>query len=208
MNPRVEYLKGRYRGVYRVTGKKGVTYGIDLTDSKGRRVRRVVGKDLQAALKELQAVRGRKAEGRSTTLYTASTKVTFGQFVRDIYESEVLQAVENKSTHISMVTGLRALLAFFAHIPLNKITAAEVERYVLLRRRNQIAIPVVRYLSRILMGGKEFWRPTTHSRQPQISFHTIKREMWILRTVLSHAVKRGYLAGEALFSTAWRTSDS
>ncbi len=198
MKPQVEYLRGQYRGVYRVMGKRGVTYGIDLTDSKGGRMRRVVGKDLQTALRELQAVRGRKAEGRSTTLYTASTKVTFGQFVRDIYESEVLQAVENKSTHISMVTSLRALLAFFAHIPLNKITAAEVERYVLLRRQNQISIPVVRYLSRILMGGKEFWRPTTHSRQPQISFHTIKREMWILRSVLSHAVKRGYLAKEAL----------
>ncbi len=198
MRSQVKYLRGQYRGVYRVMGKRGVTYGIDLTDSRGRRVRCVVGKDPQTALRELQAVRGRKAEGRSTTLSTTSTKVTFGQFVRDIYESEVLQAVENKSTHISMVTSLRALLAFFAHIPLNKITAAEVERYVLLRRQNQISIPVIRYLSRILKGGKEFWRPTTHSRQPQISFHTIKREMWILRSVLSHAVKRGYLAKEAL----------
>ena len=88
MKPRVEYLKGRYQGVYRVTGKKGVTYGIDLTDSRGRRVRRVVGRDLQAALKELQAVKGRKAEGRSTTLYTASTKVTFGQFVREAQRGE------------------------------------------------------------------------------------------------------------------------
>jgi len=97
-----------------------------------------------------------------------------------------------------MVTSLRALLAFFAHIPLNKITGSEVERYILLRRRNQITIPVVRYISRILKDGKEFWRKSTHSRQPQISIHTIKREMWILKTVLSLAVKRGYLAKEAL----------
>jgi len=112
MKPRVEYLKGRYRGVYKVTGKKGITYGIDLTDSKGLRVRRVVGKDLQATLRELQAVKGRKAEGRSTTLYTASTKVTFGHFVRDVYELEVLQAVENRGSLASMFTDLRALLAF------------------------------------------------------------------------------------------------
>ncbi len=75
MKPRVEYLKGRYRGVYKVTGKRGVSYGIDLTDRQGRRVRRVVGKDLQTTLRELEAVRGRKAEGRSTTLYTASSRV-------------------------------------------------------------------------------------------------------------------------------------
>ncbi len=201
MKPRVEYLKGRNRGVYKVTGMRGISYGIDLTDSKGHRVRRVVGKDLQATLRELQAVKGRKAEGRSTTLYTASSRVTFGQFVRDIYEPEIIQVVENRWTYSGMVTSLRALLAFFAHIPLNKITAAEVEHYTQLRRRNQITIPVVRYLSRILKDGKEFWRPTTHSRQPQISFHTIKREMWILRTVLSHAVKRGYLAREAVPET-------
>ncbi len=198
MKPRVEYLKGRYRGVYKVTGKRGVSYGIDLTDRQGRRVRRVVGKDLQTTLRELEAVRGRKAEGRSTTLYTASSRVTFGRFVRDTYEPEVIQAVENKWTHSGMVTSLRALLAFFAHIPLNKITAAEVERYVLLRRRNQIAIPVVRYFSRVLKDGKEFWRRTAHSQQPQISFHTIKRELWIMRSVLSHAVKRGYLAREGM----------
>ncbi len=198
MNPRVEYLKGRYRGVYKVTGKRGVSYGIDIADRQGRRVRRVVGKDLQTALRELEAVRGRKAEGRSIGLYTAYSKTTFGQFVRDIYEPEVIQGVENKWTYSGMVTSLRVLLAFFAHIPLNKVTTAEVERYVLLRRRNQIAIPVVRYLSRILKEGKEFWRRTTHSQQPQISFHTIKRELWILKSVLSHAIKRGYLAREAL----------
>ncbi len=198
MKPQVEYLKGRYRGVYKVTGKRGVSYGIDLTDRQGRRVRRVVGKDLQTTLRELEAVRGRKAEGRSIGLYTAYSKTTFGQFVRDVYEPEVIQAVENKWTYSGMVTSLRAVLAFFAHIPLNKITAAEVERYVLLRRRNQIVLPVVRYLSRVFRDGKEFWRKSTHSRQPQISFHTIKREMWILRSVLSLAVKRGYLAKEAL----------
>ncbi len=131
MKPRVENLKGRYRGVYKVTGRKGISYGIDLTDRQGQRVRRVVGKDLQAALRELQAVRGRKAEGRSTTLYTASSRVTFGQFVRDAYEPEVLQAVENQGTYASVVTDLRALLVFFAQTPLNKITTAEVERYVL-----------------------------------------------------------------------------
>jgi len=198
MKPQVEYLKGRYRGVFRVTGKRGVSYGIDLTDAKGRRIRRIVGKDLDLALKELQAVRGRKAEGRSTTLYTASSRVTFGQFVRDFYDPEVVQAVENKWTHSGIITSLRAVLAFFAHIPLNKITAAEVERYVLLRRRNQIAIPVTRFLSRILKGGKEFWRKTTHSRRPEIAFNTIRRELWILRSVLSLAGKRGYLAKEAL----------
>ncbi len=32
MKPRVEYLKGRYRGVYRVTGRRGVRYrAADLT---------------------------------------------------------------------------------------------------------------------------------------------------------------------------------
>ena len=98
VKPRVEYLKGRYRGVYRVLGTKGVSYGIDLTDPQGRRVRRVVGRDLQVALRELEAVRGRKAEGRSIGLYTAYSKTTFGQFVRDIYEPEVIQAVENKWT--------------------------------------------------------------------------------------------------------------
>jgi len=198
MKPQVEYLKGRYRGVYRVTGKGRTSFGIDITDPQGRRVRRIVGGDLRTALKELEAVRGRKAEGRSIGLYTAYSKTTFGQFVRDIYEPEVIQAVENKWTYSGMVTSLRALLAFFAHIPLNKITGSEVERYILLRRRNQITIPVVRYISRILKDGKEFWRKSTHSRQPQISIHTIKREMWILKTVLSLAAKRGYLAKEAL----------
>ena len=197
MKPRVEYLKGRNRGVYRVTGKKGVTYGIDLTDSRGRRVRRVVGKDLQAALKELQAVKGRKAEGRSIGLYTASSRVTFGQFVRDAYEPEVLQAVENQGTYASVVTDLRGLLAFFAQTPLNKITTAEVERYVLLRRRNQVIIPTFRYRSRILEDGKEFWRSTTHSKKPQISFHTVRRELRTLKSILRHAVKRGFLAQEA-----------
>ncbi len=188
MKPRVEYLKGRNRGVYKVTGKKGITYGIDLTDSKGRRVRRVVGKDLQTVLRELAAVKGRKAEGRSTTLYTASSRVTFGQFVRDAYEPEVLQAVENRGTYASVVTDLRGLLAFFAQTPLNKITAAEVERYVLLRRRNQVIIPVFRYRSRILEDGKEFWRSTTHSKKPQISFHTVRRELRTLKIILRHAV--------------------
>ena len=46
MKPQVEYLKGRYRGVYRVTGRTGTSFGIDLTDRQGRRIRRVVGKDL------------------------------------------------------------------------------------------------------------------------------------------------------------------
>ncbi len=32
MKPQVEYLKGRYQGVYKVTGRKGTSYGIDLTD--------------------------------------------------------------------------------------------------------------------------------------------------------------------------------
>jgi len=198
MKPQVEYLKGRYRGVYRVTGRRGVSYGIDLTDAQGRRIRRIVGKDLELALKELQAVRGRKAEGRSITLYTASSRIIFGQFVRDFYDPEVVQAAENKWTRAGIITSLRAVLAFFAHIPLNKITATEVERYVLLRRRNQIAIPIVRYLGRILKGGKEFWRKTTHSSKPEIAFNTIRRELWILRSVLSLAVKRGYLAKEAL----------
>ncbi len=125
MKSRLEYLKGRYRGVYRVVGKKGASYGIDLTDRQGKRVRRIVGRDLQATLRELEAVRGRKAEGRSTGLYTASSRVTFGQFVRDLYEPEIIQGVENKWTYSGMVTSLRALLAFFAHIPLNKIAAAE-----------------------------------------------------------------------------------
>ncbi len=201
MKPRVEYLKGRYRGVYKVTGKKGITYGIDLTDSKGRRVRRVVGKDLQAALRELQAVKGRKAEGRSTTLYTASTKVTFGHFVRDVYEPEVLQAVENRGSLASMLTDLRTLLAFFAQTPLNKITTPEVERYTTLRRRNQITIPDYRFRTRVLEDGREFWRTTAHSKKSQISFHTIRRELRTLRSILRHAVKRGLLSREALPET-------
>jgi len=197
MKPQVEYLKGRYRGVYKVTGRKGISYGIDLTDRQGQRVRRVVGKDLQAALTELQAVKGRKAEGRSTGLYTASSRVTFGQFVRDTYEPEVLQAVENRGTYLTMLTNLRALLAFFTSIPLNKITTAEAERYVLLRRRNQIVIPVSRYRLRVRSDGQEFWRRTAHSTKAQISFYTVRLELSVLSSILNHAAKRGYLAQEA-----------
>ncbi len=207
MKPRVEYLKGRYRGVYRVTGKKGVTYGIDLTDSKGRRVRRVVGKDLQAALRELQAVKGRKAEGRSIGLYTASNRITFGELAKNVYEPEILQAVENRGSLASMLTDLRTLLAFFALTPLNKITTAEVERYTTLRRRNQITIPDYRFRTRVLEDGREFWRTTAHSKKPQISFHTIRRELRTLRSILRHAVKRGLLSREALPETPRVKSD-
>ncbi len=196
MKPRIKYLKGRYRGVYQVMGK-GTSYGIDLTDSKGRRVRRVVGKDLQTALRELAAVKGRKAEGRSTTLYTASSRATFGQFVRDIYEPEVLQAAEDRSSYAPTLTGVRALLAFFAHMRLNKITSAEVERYTLLRRRNQIAIPVYRFRARVLRDGREVWRNTAPWNQSQLTFGTIRQELAILGRILRHAVKRGFLPQEA-----------
>ncbi len=197
MKPRVEYLKGRYRGVYKITGKKGTSYGIDLTDRQGRRIRRVVGKNLQAAMLEMEAVKGRKAEGRSIGLYTASSRATFGQFVRDIYEPEVLQAIEDRSGYASTLAGVRVLLAFFAHMSLNKITTADAERYILLRRRNQIAIPASRFRARVLRDGREVWRPTAPWKRDQLSFGTIQQELAILGRILRHAVKRGHLPQEA-----------
>ena len=197
--PRITYLKGRYQGIYRAEGRRGTKYGIDFYDNTGQRRRRMVGPSLETALGELRACRGRSVEGRSPGIYSADRRITFARFVRERYEPEVLAAIENNRTVATIVSSLKPLLVFFGPVPLVRIDEATVDRYKVLRRRNQIPIPAE---ESILVGlrpdGSKIWRRGFIPQRDVIAPNTVNRELQSLRSVLRYAVKVKAFPGELL----------
>ena len=95
--PKITYLQGRYAGIFKIEGKRKVSFGIDFYNQRRQRRRRIVGNTPQRALKELNALKGRIAEGRSTGYY-ATPNIAFEEFVRSRFKPEVLDCIENPHT--------------------------------------------------------------------------------------------------------------
>ena len=66
--------------MYRGTGKRGISSGGDLTGGQGRRVRRVIRRDLERALRQLpEGVPAREMPGVGTQEVNDSRKVCYGR---------------------------------------------------------------------------------------------------------------------------------
>ena len=117
--------------IYKVQGKKGLSFGISLY-ADGRRIRRIIGPDRKTAGRELKKAEGLAASGQGPGPY-GSRKIRFRDFVAEWLEHQA--AYIKPSSLKRYKTALTILVYAFGDRYLTSITRADVERYISARSR-------------------------------------------------------------------------
>ncbi len=198
--------------IYEVQGKKCLSFGIDYY-ADGRRIRRIIGPDREAAKRELKKAEGLAASGQGGGPW-GSRKIRFRAFADEYLEHQ--RARTKPSSIKRYLVALKVLKYAFGDYYLTAIRRHDVERFVAARSRVvkpwtlSSEVGILKQMFSLAVEWGYLWQsPAQKVKNPQGSYRTrylSEAEMHLLlafcslkiRPIVSLAFHTGMRQGELL----------